>query len=146
MRPYFSNLTDRLLLNDPEAVETSIKFIESNSQDGGHGRVRALMCRRLKHCTLTPQQCTRLVRYVVERLYTGAFAQQFKDELRLILALDAQALFEAALESRTDEREYVRRHAEWILAHDPKYHSSLELNEKHQSRKRHRHKRKRLSN
>ncbi|HEY9605111.1 MAG TPA: hypothetical protein V6C85_26135 [Allocoleopsis sp.] len=146
MRPYFSNLTDRLLLNDPEAVETSIKFIESNSQDGGHGRVRALMCRRLKHCTLTPQQRTRLVRYVVERLYTGAFAQQFKDELRLILALDAQALFEAALESRTDEREYVRRHAEWILAHDPKYHSSLELNEKPRSRKRHRHKRKRLSN
>jgi hypothetical protein len=146
MRPYFSNLTDRLLLNDSEAVETSIKFIESNSQDAGHGRVRALMCRRLKHCTLTPQQRTRLIRYVVERLYTGAFAQQFKDELRLILVLDAHALFKVALESRTDEREYVSRHAEWILAHDPKYQSSLELNEKRRSRKRHRHKRKRLSN
>ncbi|HEY9671895.1 MAG TPA: hypothetical protein V6D11_10650 [Waterburya sp.] len=145
MRPYFSNLTNRLLLNDPDAVETSIKFIESNSQDGGHGRVRALMCRRLKHCTLSQQQRTRLVRYVVERLCTGAFAQQFKDELRLILFLDAPALFEAALKSLTDEREYVRRHAEWILAHDLKYQTSLELNTKPQSYKNHKRKRKRLS-
>lgn len=146
MRPYFSNLTDKLLLNDPDAVETSIKFIESNSQDGGHGRVRALMCRRLKHCTLTPQQRTRLVRYVVERLGTGAFAQQFKDELRLILTLDAPALLKAAMESLTDEREYVRRHAEWILAHDPKYQTSLALNSKPRSRKNYKRKRKRLSN
>ncbi|MBD2018122.1 hypothetical protein H6F96_29680 [Microcoleus sp. FACHB-53] len=121
MHTYFVNLADRLGLNDPDAVESCIKFIESNTKGVGHGRARALMCRRLKHCTLTPQQRVRLVRYVIDRLHTGDFAQQFKDQLRLALFLDSPSLFEAAQKSLTDEREYVRRYANWILAHGPKH-------------------------
>lgn len=78
------------------------------------------MCRRLKHCTLTPQQRVRLVRYVIDRLHTGDFGQQFKDHLRLALFLDSPSLFEAA-QSLTDERDYVRRYVKWILAHEPKH-------------------------
>lgn len=113
------NLADRLGLNDPDAVESCIKFIESNTKGVGHGRARALMCRRLKHCTLSKSQRNRLVGYVTERLYTGNFAQQFKDELRLALFLDRQDTLKVALKSRNDKREYVRRYAEWVLTHYP---------------------------
>jgi hypothetical protein len=54
-------------------------------------------------------------------LDTGDFAQQFKDHLRLALFLDSPSLLEAVHESLTDEREYVRRYAKWILAHEPKH-------------------------
>lgn len=117
MNRYFQELTYRLYLNDIEAVETSIQFIESDSKKAGHGRVRALMCRRLKHCTLSQKQKNRLVNHITERLCTGNFAQQFKDELRLILFLDPQRTLAAARLVRNDSRDYVRRYAEWVLAH-----------------------------
>lgn len=119
MNAYFTQLTNRLYLNDAEAVETCIKFIQADSKCAGHGRLRALMCHRLKHCTLSKSQRNRLVGYVTERLYTGNFAQQFKDELRLALFLDRQDTLKVALKSRNDKREYVRRYAEWVLTHYP---------------------------
>lgn len=125
MNTYFRTLTDRLRFNDAKAVETCIKFIEQDTKGIGDGRVRALMCRRLKHCTLSSSQRTRLVRCITQQLISGDFAQQFKDHLRLALELDPQGTFKAAHESRTDKRDYVRRYAQWILAHDPKYRNPL---------------------
>lgn len=119
MNQYFRDLTNKLYLNDPEAVEACIQFIEADTKNVGHGRLRALMCRRLKHCTLSNSQRKRLVFYVTQRLLTGNFSQQFKDELRLALVLDRQRTFEAARKSLKDSRNYVRRYAEWVLAHAP---------------------------
>lgn len=117
MDRYFQELTDRLYQNNPKAIESSIQFIEADSKQVGHGRVRALMCRRLKHCTLSKKQRTRLIDHIAERLCTGNFAQQFKDELRLALFLDPQRILAAARLVRNDSRDYVRRYAEWVLAH-----------------------------
>ena len=118
MNTYFRNLANKLSLNDYEVVESCIKFIEADTKGVGDGRVRALMCRRLKHCTLSKKQRNRLVFYVTERLLTGNFSQQFKDELRLALFLDPSRTFEAARQSLKDRRNYVRRYAEWVLDHD----------------------------
>lgn len=118
MNPYFRHLTDRLSANDAEAIETCIEFIEADTKEIGHGRLRALMSRRLKHCTLHRRQQNRLVRCITQRLQSGNFSQQFKDQLRLALFLEPKSTFEAARKSRHDSRDYVRRYAEWILAHE----------------------------
>ena len=52
MNTYFCHLADRLRFNDTDAIESCIKFIEEDTKGAQHGRARALMCRRLKHCTL----------------------------------------------------------------------------------------------
>jgi hypothetical protein len=112
-------LADRLLLDDSEAVEMCILFVEADTLRGvaGHGRVRARMCRRLKHCTLSPSQSQRLVSCIMERLDSGNFSQQFKDQLRLALHLDVRTTLAVALASCKDSRDYVRRYAEWIVTH-----------------------------
>ncbi|MEG4226740.1 hypothetical protein QUA35_12240 [Microcoleus sp. N9_B2] len=110
---------DRLLLDDSEAVEMCILFVEADTLVGvaGHGRARARMCRRLKHCTLTASQSQRLVFCITERLDSGHFSQQFKDQLRLALHLDLQTTLAVALACSNDSCDYVRRYAEWIVTH-----------------------------
>ncbi len=111
------NLADLLLLDDPNAIEVCIQFVEANTEGIWHGRARAMMCRRLKHCTLCPKQRQRLVFCLAERLHSGHFSEQFKDQLRLALHLDVPTTLAVALACRADSRNYVRRYAEWILAH-----------------------------
>lgn len=115
---YFNELVERLAANNPKAVQTCIEFIEADTKGIRHGRIRALMCRRLKHCTLNNKQRTRLVYHITERLRTGNFSQQFKDELRLALVLDRAYTFKVAKASQHDGREYVRRYAKWVLDHE----------------------------
>lgn len=111
------DLADRLLLDEPEAVEACIAFVEADTVGIWHGRARAMMCRRLKHCTLSAPQRDRLVCCITERLHSGRFAQQFWDQLRLILYLDRQSTLNIAANCLGDRRNYVRRYAEWILIH-----------------------------
>ncbi len=112
-------IADRLPLKDPTAISDCIRFIEADSKGLGHGRVRALMCRRLKHCPLSPAQRGRLVTCIAERLCTGRFSEQFHDQLRLALRLDAPRLFAAAHSCMHHSRDYVRRYAGWILSRLP---------------------------
>ena len=111
------DLADLLLLDDPNAVEACIQFVEADTEGIWHGRARAMMCRRFKHCTLSALQRQRLVFCITERLRSGHFSEQFKDQLRLALHLDIQTTLAVALACRTDSRNYVRHYAEWLLAH-----------------------------
>lgn len=113
------NLADRLWLDDSEAVEMCILFVEADTLVGvgGHGRTLARMCRRLKHCTLSASQSQRLVSCIMERLDSGNFSQQFKDQLKLALHLDVRTTLAVALACCKDSRDYVRRYAEWIVTH-----------------------------
>lgn len=110
-------LADRLLSDDPEAIELCVAFIEADTPGNWHGRARAMMARRLKHCTLNPQQHSRLIEAILGRLVSGRFAEQFKDQIRLVLYLDAATTFAIARTCLDHPREYVRRYAAWILAH-----------------------------
>ena len=120
-------LADRLRTPAPDAhaVEQCVAFVEAASLQLGHGRARALMSRRLKHCRppLTDDPRERRLRAILRRLYSGRFvqrfaavrsssqqfaavrssSQQFEDQLRLALSLDAARVREAAARSRRSD-------------------------------------------
>ena len=75
------------------------------------------MCRHFKHVSLSLEQSAQLVDSILNRLTQGNFAEQFKDQLRLVRLLDPDALFAAARQSQTSVRAHVRRYADWILQH-----------------------------
>ncbi|MBA3549143.1 MAG: hypothetical protein H0T76_21945 [Nannocystis sp.] len=109
-------LADQLLLPGSESVEACIAFIELGTLGVGHGRSRARMCRRLKHCPLTAQQSLRLVHHIIARLHAGNIDDQFRDHLRLAYRLGPEPLVAAARRCESDPRAYVRRQARWILS------------------------------
>ena len=110
------HLADRLLLDESPAIATCIEFIEAETKGIWHGRARAMMCRRLKHCALSSSQSTRLVECITERLRSGNFSEQFRDQLRLALQLDSKRVFAIAYSCTHDHRDYVRRYATWLLS------------------------------
>lgn len=110
-------LADGLLVEDPDAVEQCILFMEAETLGLWHGRARAMMSRRLKHRRLTTEQRDRLLHVITHRLLNGRFSEQFKDQLRLALYLDAQRVYQAAEQCLRQPTEHVRRYAAWILLH-----------------------------
>jgi len=114
-------LADGLLRSEPWAVVRCVEFILAETRGLWHGRARALMCRRLKHCELTPGQKERLVAGITGRLAAGDFSEQFKDQLRLALHLDGPRTFAAARECAARPMLHVRRYAVWVLSHQPSH-------------------------
>lgn len=111
-------LCDRLLTDDSDAVEECVAFIEAETGGLWHGRARAMMTRRLKHCSLSQPQCTRVVRAILDRFVSGRFSEQFKDQLRLVLHVAPEKAFTVARRSQGAGAEHVRRYATWILSHE----------------------------
>jgi hypothetical protein len=111
-------LCDRLLTDDSDAVERCIAFIEAETVGIWHGRARAMMARRLKHCSLSQSQSTRVVRAILERFASGRFSEQFKDQLRFVLHVAPERAFTAARSCQRAAAGHVRRYAIWILSHE----------------------------
>ncbi len=109
------DLADKLLLHDSSAIATCVDFIEAETKGIWHGRARSKMCRRLKHCKLSASQRARLFSCITQRLQTGHFSEQFRDQLHLALHIDAKRTFDIASACAHDHRDYIRRHAEWLL-------------------------------
>jgi hypothetical protein len=114
-RPELRALAAGLLNDDATARDHSIDFVLEDSRGHGHNRIRALMCRRLKHCKLTESQSRRLFDKISERLIQGNFTEQFKDQLRLARHLDAAKLHQTAQAALKIPKDHVRRYAYWIL-------------------------------
>jgi hypothetical protein len=93
-----------------------VNFICQESRGHWHNRARALMCRRLKHCTIYKWQRQLLVDCILGRLHEGRFTEQFRDQLRLALHLDRPACLRAATESLSAPKWYARHLAAWLLA------------------------------
>lgn len=111
-------LCNRLLTCEAEAIEQCIAFIEAETFGIWHGRARAMMARRLKHCPLSKHQSTRVVRVILQRFVSGRFSEQFKDQLRLALHLAPTEAFAAARACQSARLDHVRRYAKWVLLHD----------------------------
>jgi uncharacterized protein YgbK (DUF1537 family) len=111
-------LCDRLLTEDSDAVEECIAFIEAETMGVWHGRARAMMARRLKHCRLSQPQRTSAVRAILDRLVSGRFSEQFKDQLRFVLHVSPERAFAVARSCQGAATEHVRRYATWILSHE----------------------------
>jgi hypothetical protein len=112
------DLADGLLLNDQGAIDACVEFVLAESEGNWHGRARAMMCRRLKHCELSRQQQSQLVSCIVDRLSTGNFSEQFRDQLRLALHISRDNIVEAARKNLSgSQKDHVRRYCAWIVAH-----------------------------
>lgn len=109
-------LAGRLLEQQSAAIDLAVKFVLAETRGHWHGRGRAMMCRRLKHCELGQADSALLVGTIIDRLATGTFSEQFKDQLRLALHLDFRRTVEACREiAGHPGRPYIRRYAQWIL-------------------------------
>jgi uncharacterized protein (DUF2236 family) len=73
------------------------------------------MCRRLKHCQLTPDEERALVNRITQRLAAGTFSEQFRDQLRLAIKLDTQTTLSVATQCLTAQKAHVRRLAAWVV-------------------------------
>jgi hypothetical protein len=111
-------LCDRLLTDDSDAVEECVAFIEVETMGLWHGRARAMMARRLKHCRLSQPQCTRAVGAILGRFASGRFSEQFKDQLRFVLRVAPERAFTIARSCQGSAAEHIRRYATWILSHE----------------------------
>ena len=111
-------LADRLLHEDGEAISMCVDFVCCETRGVWHGRARAMMCRRMKHVGLDKNQSAQLVDSIASRLARGQFSEQFKDQLRLAMTLDASRLFSVARACQSSNLPHVRAYAEWVLRHD----------------------------
>jgi hypothetical protein len=112
------HLIDGLVHKDAARVGRCVDFVLADTQGPWHGRARAMMCRRLKHCALSEQQREELVTRITERLAQGSFAQQFREQLRLAMHLDRDKTFSVARECLSGfSKDHVRRSALWVLKH-----------------------------
>jgi hypothetical protein len=117
-KPQLRHLADGLLRRDPEAIRQCIAFMLLETRGLWHGRARAMMARRLKHCELSPTQRDQLVRCITQRLESGDFSEQFRDQLllRLALVLDPVATRAAGERALASPRSHVRRLAAWVIS------------------------------
>uniref|UniRef100_Q01V88 DNA alkylation repair enzyme n=1 Tax=Solibacter usitatus (strain Ellin6076) TaxID=234267 RepID=Q01V88_SOLUE len=111
----FMDLAYGLVLRRDGAIERCVEFILAETNGNWHGRARAMMCRRLKHCDVNAEQSSQLVSCITRRLTTGNFAEQFYDQLRLAMHLDQKSTFDIAQIWLASPKEHVRRFAAWIL-------------------------------
>ncbi|HEY4360763.1 MAG TPA: hypothetical protein VGN17_07340 [Bryobacteraceae bacterium] len=110
------------------AKQRCIEFVLAETLGHWHNRARAMMCRRLKHCALTPAESRQLADAITARLAAGKIPEQFRDQLRLALHLDPQRTLEAAHSCLASRKEYIRRFATWAILHrtnpeNPSYNS-----------------------
>ena len=108
-------LADGLLTLDTAAIEKCIAFILMETRGDRHGRARAVMCRRLKHCPISSAQRLALLTCILGRLSHGIFAEQFKDQLRLAIALDPWQTRITSQQCLTSAKPYVKRYAAWLF-------------------------------
>jgi hypothetical protein len=114
-KPELHALADGLLQPEPWIVERCVAFVLAQTRGLWHGRARAMMCRRLKHCHLGRTHRTALVACITERLARGVFSEQFKDQLRLALSLDPAHTLAVAGTCLSSPKPHVRRYAQWVL-------------------------------
>lgn len=112
-------LANGLLAPEPWVIERCVEFVLAETQGYWHGRARAMMCRRLKHCELGRTHRTKLVACITGRLSAGTFSEQFKDQLRLAMHCDLQHVREVSRECLASGKPHVRRYAEWVLSRAP---------------------------
>jgi hypothetical protein len=117
-KPEVHVLVDELASAAPDAVERAVRFFCAESRGLWHGRGRALIARRLKHLPLPRAHRDHLVAVITDRLATGRFSEQFRDQLRLAMHLEPVKVLAVARKAKASDRDHIRRYAEWVLAHE----------------------------
>jgi hypothetical protein len=103
-----------MIAQESVTIDCCVEFVVAETKSNGHGRIRALMSRRLKHCALSRTNQTKLLVCILQRLQSGEFSEQFKDQLRLAIHLDLKQTSAACVRAASSEFAHVRRYAEWL--------------------------------
>jgi hypothetical protein len=109
-------LADAMTSGATDAVEKSVRFVCADTEGLWHGRGRAMMCRRFKHLELPRAHRELLLDAILERLSSGQFSEQFRDQLRLAMHLSRDKTIAAARRSLASPKDHVRRYARWVLS------------------------------
>ena len=109
-------LADNLVLSESTVLDYCVEFVLAETKGLWHGRARAMMCRRLKHCQLGRAHRTQLLASILGRLESGEFSEQFKDQLRLALHLDLKQTLGVCQRASSSSKPHVQRYAAWALS------------------------------
>ena len=78
-------LIERIKAGDADAIEEAVVFTAKESFGLWHGRARAKICRNLKNRTILRHLQDLLIQAISNRLLTGEFSEQFKDQLAMAI-------------------------------------------------------------
>lgn len=109
------NLISLLKCDDSKAIKECVAFTLTESFGLWHNRARAKICRNLKNRQFAPDLKQRLVSVIINRLETGRFYEQFKDQLAMAIRFDPVRMQAAAEGLNSNETDYIRRYAFHVL-------------------------------
>jgi len=113
---FLKNFIDPLSKASSIEIDLSVNLLIDNAKydEIGRGRVKAKIARQLKYVELTKDQKQKILEIIEQRLLTGNFSQQFKDELKLGLYIDPQFMYKISLEGIKSEKKYVCKYSLWL--------------------------------
>ena len=109
------DLIAKVKSRDLPSIARAIDFVTADSLGMWHNRARAKLCRYFKNEPPNNEQQRRLVEMIEQRLVTGSFYEQFKDQLGMAAIFDPAQIKQAAEIAIEDEKQYIRRYAKWVL-------------------------------
>ena len=114
-RDDLQELIERIKASDADSIEEAVMFAAKDSVGLWHGRARAKICRNLKNRTIPRHLQDVLVQAVCNRLLTGAFSEQFKDQLALAIRFRPLEMAQYATLACESKKDYVQRYGRWVL-------------------------------
>ena len=90
------DLIAKVKSRDLPSIARAIDFVTADSLGMWHNRARAKLCRYFKNEPPNNEQQRRLVETIEQRLVTGSFYEQFKDQLGLAAIFDPDQIKLAA--------------------------------------------------
>ncbi len=100
---------------DLAARDYCISFLIIETDGVWHGRARAKISRNLPANHVDTKTANQVVRAVGERLVSGRFSEQFKDQINLGLRLLPDLKLSFAKQGLISKKQYVRRYSNWTI-------------------------------
>ena len=99
---------------DEAAISRAVEFVALESLGMWHNRARAKLARHFKNHAPDAEQQTQMVDAIVDRLKTGRYYEQFKDQLAMAVRFRPNGLLLAADVAIKSDRSYIQKYAKWV--------------------------------
>lgn len=112
---YLLHIWGRVNQHCPVAIDIAVHFLTTSSQGFHHNRFRAKVSRYFKHVKLSSVQEQKILTSILGKLSNGEIDEQFMEQLRYALFLDAHKTITCASQNLTSNKSYVVRYAQKII-------------------------------
>jgi hypothetical protein len=109
------DLIEAVQRNEAGAIKEAVAFFLAESRGLWHGRARAKICRNFKNRGLSQDVQSVLVEAICQRLTSGRFSQQFKDQLTMAIRFRPDEMHRSATHALASKKYHVRKYAKWVL-------------------------------